>query len=99
MIYVWLDDIREAPVGYIQTHSVNETIALIELLELKGYDSFTLDLDHDLGSFFNEGGDARNLIVWLISTERNTKLYKINLHTANPVGYEFMKQMVDRYWE
>ena len=39
-----------------------------------------LDLDHDLGDFAKDGGDAIKLIDWLVGTK---KFYKINLHTMN----------------
>lgn len=52
---IWLDDLREAPNGYKWCHSVNETIAVIE--ENKN-NIEAIDLDHDLGDFAKDGGDA-----------------------------------------
>ena len=54
-----------------------------------------LDLDHDLGDFSNDGGDAIKLLDWLV--ERNT-LYPIKLHTANPVGRANMQRMINKFW-
>lgn len=99
MMKIWLDDIRSAPVGYLHTHSVEETKAVVILAENRGETEFLFDLDHDLGAFACEGGDARNFVVWMIETERNTSNYKIAIHTANPVGHEFIASMVERYWE
>ena len=33
---IWLDDVRLAPIGYTIVHSVNESIALIEIAEKDG---------------------------------------------------------------
>ena len=55
-----------------------------------------LDLDHDLGDFCNDGGDAIKLLDWL--AERGT-FYPVKLHTANPVGRANMERMLARYWK
>lgn len=44
---IWLDDIREAPRGYILCHSVNEAKRLIEEHE-KQTAIEVIDCDHDL---------------------------------------------------
>jgi len=91
---IWLDDIREAPEGYILCHSVNEAKQLIE-----GNEKLTaievIDCDHDLGDYYPDGGDGIKLIDWL--AERGT-YYPIRLHTMNPVGRENMQRTIDRYW-
>ena len=99
MIHIYLDDIREAPSGYMHTKSVNETKTLIETLSNTGYNDFTLDLDHDLGAYANDGGDAYKLVLWLIETERNNSHYIIKCHSANPVGKEHIEGLVKRYWK
>lgn len=92
---IYLDDLRETPDGFIRTHSVNETIKLIEELESKDTQILLLDLDHDLGDYASDGGDAIKLLDWLV--ERNT-LYPINIHTMNGVGRDNMQRMIDRFW-
>lgn len=92
---IYLDDLREAPKGYIRTHSVNETIKLIEKLEKANTPIELLDLDHDLGDYASDGGDAIKLLDWL--AERGT-FYPIKLHTMNGVGRDNMQRMIDRYW-
>jgi hypothetical protein len=54
-----------------------------------------LDLDHDLGEYATDGGDAIKLVDWLAETKR---FYKINIHTMNPVGKINMQREIDRYW-
>lgn len=91
---IWLDDVREAPEGYIHVHSVNEAKKLIEQLEQTNSIEL-LDLDHDLGEYASDGGDGIKLLDWLVETGR---CYPIKLHTMNPVGRDNMQRMIDRYW-
>lgn len=92
---LYLDDIRKAPNGYIQVYSVNQAIKMIEKAENNNDIIEILDLDHDLGDFSNDGGDAIKLLDCLV--ERNT-LYPIKLHTANPVGRANMQRMINKFW-
>ena len=83
-----------------QTKSVNATKSLLERAEESGrYESYILDLDHDLGNYAKDGGDAIKLVHWLIETGKTTRKYKLEFHTANPVGRENMKALYDRYFE
>lgn len=91
---IWLDDIRPAPAGYIHVKSVNETKNLIMLCEFtERY--VELNLDHDLGDYAYDGGDAIKLVLWMAETER---YYPVQFHTANAVGYQNMQAIVNRYW-
>ena len=54
-----------------------------------------VDLDHDLGDYYSDGGDAIKLLDWL--AERET-FYPVEIHTANPVGRANMERMLARYW-
>ena len=99
MVYIYLDDVREAPSDYIRTKSVNETKLLIETLEEYGHSDFTLDIDHDLGDYVNDGGDGYKLVLWLIETGRNNSHWQIKCHSANPVGREHIEGLVKRYWK
>jgi len=94
-VKIYLDDLRDAPAEYIRTRSVNETIKLIEELEANNFDIQLIDIDHDLGDYASDGGDAIKLLDWLV--ERNT-LYPINIHTMNVVGRANMQRIIDRYW-
>ncbi len=92
---IWVDDLRPVPQGYIGTKSVNETIELIEKLEDAGETIELLDLDHDLGDYASQGGDAIKLLDYL--AERGT-FYLVAIHTANPVGKANMERVINRYW-
>ena len=93
---IWLDDLRQVPQGYEGAKSVNEAIVLIEEAENRGVEIEVLDIDHDLGDYYSEGGDAIKLLDWL--AERET-FYPVEIHTANPVGRANMERMIERYWD
>ena len=92
---IWVDDLRPVPEGYEWARSVNQAISLVEKAEAGGEEIELLDLDHDLGDFFSDGGDAIKILDWL--AERGT-FYPVKIHTANPVGRENMERMIARYW-
>ena len=92
---IWLDDLRPAPHGYVLAKSVNAAIATVIVAESNGENIEVIDCDHDLGDYYEDGGDGIKLLDWLC--ERGT-LYPIALHTANPVGRAKMQRMLDRYW-
>ncbi len=92
---LWVDDLRPVPEGYWGARSVNEAIALIIEAENKGMEIEVIDLDHDLGDFAADGGDAIKLLDWL--AERGT-FYPVEIHTANPVGRANMERALARFW-
>lgn len=112
--FLWLDDIRPCPymkedeVAYINedafyrwAHSVYGAIKYLTLAEEddNDYDEYIFDLDHDLGDYFQYGGDAIEFVKWLIETGRTTKKYRLKFHTMNPVGRDNMLALYKRYWE
>lgn len=92
---LWLDDLRPVPYGYEGAKSVNEAKKLIQEAEHNGIEIEALDLDHDLGDYADQGGDAIRLLDWL--AERGT-FYPAEIHTANPVGRANMERILARYW-
>ena len=52
-----------------------------------------LDIDHDSGDFACDGGDYIKLLDWLEETGRN---YPIRIHSANPVGVQNMRRIIQR---
>ena len=90
---LWLDDLRPVPYGYEGAKSVNEAKKLIQEAEHNGIEIEALDLDHDLGDYADQGGDAIRLLDWL--AERGT-FYPVEIHTANPVGRANMERILGR---
>ena len=94
-IKIWLDDIRPAPEGYVHKKSVNETIKFIGQCLAEGTEIEEFDLDHDLGDYACDGGDAIKLLDYLAEYEL---FYPIKFHTANPVGRANMERVIERFW-
>ena len=93
---IYVDDVRKRPDGFdVLVHSVNEAISFIEECEKKGKTIDLISLDHDLGDFAKDGGDAICLLDYLVQHE---KFYPIVFHTANPKGRENMQRIIDRFW-
>ena len=106
---LWIDDVRPAPDGYVWCKSVNEAKdAIIDfedtmenVLDEFDFQSAVLwnkrikliDIDHDLGGYATDGGDGVKLLDWLEETGRN---YPIRIHSANPVGVQNMRRIIER---
>ena len=97
---LWIDDVRPAPEGYIWCKSVNEAKHRIrrsceELIcnKLDYYVIELIDIDHDAGRFAQFGGDYIKLLDWLEETGRN---YPIRIHSANVVGVQNMRRIIQR---
>lgn len=96
---LWIDDIREAPEGYVWCRSVGEAKFCInrsvstdingtrvEPIEL-------IDIDHDAGYYAWDGGDYIKLLDWL---EENNYNIPIHIHSMNPVGVQNMRTIIQR---
>lgn len=90
---IWVDDIRLAPEGYYWAKSVGIAKAMIQLAEECLREIKLIDLDHDAGDYAADGGDYIKLLDWLEETNRN---YPIRIHSANPVGVENMRRIIER---
>ena len=52
-----------------------------------------IDIDHDSGDYNIDGGDYIKLLDWLEETGRN---YPIRIHSANAVGVQNMRRIIER---
>ena len=91
---VWLDDLREAPPGWVRVRTPEETIALLETGEV-----IEMSLDHDLGLV--EGERERtgyDVLLWLEREVAEGRwvipLPEISVHSANPVGRARMERAI-----
>lgn len=89
---IWVDDIREAPEGYIWSKSVNQTIDIITKNE-NNYNNIILHLDHDAGDYVNDGGDYIKILDWLEETNRKVI---VGIHSMNPVGIQNMLNIIQK---
>ena len=95
---IWVDDLREAPEGYIWCKSTNEALRLI----VSNIDNIAeIHLDHDMGDTF--GGDAINILNELERKSHRSEAFAkavnkivFKIHTANPVGAANMKAIIEK---
>ena len=99
---LWLDDLmddrssnRVTPKGYVGAHSVNEAIELVEDAIRRGEEIELTDLDHDLGDYEKDGGDAPKFLDYLVEH----KIFPpVKFHTSNISGRKYMIKTVNRFW-
>lgn len=91
---LWIDDVREAPEGYIWCRSVNETKEFITRYLQWNIRIELLDIDHDAGDFASDGGDYIEILNWL--EEYMVCCFPIHIHSMNPVGVENMRRIIKR---
>jgi hypothetical protein len=83
---VFLDDVREAPEGWLLVRNVEQTLEILKSGEVS-----ELSLDHDLG----ETETGYEVVTWI---EEMVGLFGfmpprvIKVHSANPVGRKRMEQ-------
>ena len=94
MIKIWIDDIRTPPSeDWIWIKSVNAAKRYISMTSPYGVADIMLSVDHDAGDYACDGGDYIKLLDWLEETGRN---YPIRIHSANPVGVQNMRRIIQR---
>lgn len=84
---VFLDDVREPPMGWDVARSMAECVELLKANEVE-----QLSLDHDLGEGLPTGLD---MVDWLVANDVWPPV--ITVHTANPVGRQRMIATLQRY--
>jgi hypothetical protein len=91
-VRLWIDDLRATPAEY--THTATTSAAAIAVLTdilVTGAPLTSISFDHDLG-----GDDTtRPVMLWMI--ENNVWPTDIRLHTANPVGRDWLQSLIGRY--
>lgn len=87
---LWVDDLRPAPDGWIWSKTSRNTIDTLMLSAPDGVAE--MSLDHDLG-----GDDTtRPIVLWLCENPDHWPMV-VHVHSANPVGREWLEGMVARY--
>lgn len=88
VIKLWVDDLRPAPEGWFWVKSSQEALNLLasETTELSA-----VSFDHDLG-----GDDTtRPVALWMAEFEKFPPV--VHVHTANPVGRDWLVGVATRY--
>ena len=83
---LWVDDLRPPPPGWVWAKTSTEAIALLSRGRFA-----VMSLDHDLG------GDDTTRVVVLWLCENGGWPAEVRVHTANPVGREWLEGMIARY--
>lgn len=92
---IWVDDIRPAPESFdwwVKTSKdFIEGMEIIKYVVGDGSGIELVSLDHDLG-----GDDTtRPIVLWFC--ENDFWPVKTVVHSANPVGVEWLEGMIERY--
>ncbi len=90
-IHIFLDDVRRAPHGVIQTNTVEDTIALLKAFATNSIEVASLSLDHDLGYCDDDEREMTgyDVMLWMeqaVFNREYTLPKKIFCHSQNPVG-------------
>ena len=93
-IKIYLDDIREAPDGWVKTRWPQD---LIDLFEDNKVDA--ISLDHDLGSDNRTGKDVLYWIQDQVINDSNFIPPEIFIHSQNPVERKAMMLTAKRIWQ
>ena len=102
--YVWCKSVNDTIVAIKEAEVLREYhINKISLYRLNGnlehihkvqhYTIELIDLDHDAGDYASDGGDYIRLLDWLEGTGHN---YPIRIHSANAVGVQNMRRIIQR---
>lgn len=88
---LWIDDLREAPNGWLWATSSRTAINTLEWAKMLNARPKTISFDHDLG-----GDDTtRPVVLWLCENEFWPD--QCFVHSMNNVGREWLIGMINRY--
>jgi hypothetical protein len=98
---IWVDDVRQAPEGYVWCKTSNEAKAMITCMvtmhRLEHTENLPvlelIDLDHDAGDYAVYGGDYIEVLKFM---EKNGINFPIRIHSMNPVGVENMRRIIQK---
>ena len=89
---IWVDDIRTPPDNdWVWVLGSESAICLLRDTRDQGWAVDVMSLDHDLG-----GDDTtRPVVLWMC--ENDFWPDEVVVHSANPVGVEWLEGMIERY--
>jgi len=91
MFKIYLDDERDAPVGYLRTYTVEETITLLKIFANNNINCSELSLDNDLGENQLEEYKVADWLEEQVLTNNFPVPDKLIVHSANPVASKKMQ--------
>lgn len=88
---LWVDDLRDPPDGWAWVKTSRDAIRILKARKDRKLSVTAMSLDHDLG-----GDDTtRAGVLWMC--ENNYWPNRIVVHSANPVGVQWLEGMIERY--
>lgn len=89
---IWVDDIRTPPDGWLWCLTSEHAISVLKTVSQWHTNPIEImSLDHDLG-----GDDTtRPIVLWCC--ENDFWPVAVVVHSANPVGREWLEGMIERY--
>ena len=98
---IWIDDIRPAPDGYIWCKNIESAISKISM-GMRNNNLELISLDHDSGTSIEHfcGKDfimiLNQMEFWQNEGKYDFTNIPIRIHSANPVGVENMRRIIER---
>lgn len=89
---LYIDDLRQEPIGWMRAKTSAEAIDIIANNEPFDIISF----DHDLGMVDGVDDTSRAVVLWLCEHVDKWPL-EAYVHSYNPVGREWLEGMINRY--
>lgn len=88
---LWVDDVRSPPdESWNWAKTSREAIVILMGLNAEVV-LRSISLDHDLG----DNDTTRPVVIWMIENDFRFNNYFV--HSANPVGSEWLRGMIERY--
>lgn len=95
---IWIDDTRYIPDPTYTQHitSVEEAISFINKVGINNIS--LIDLDHDAGKFYNQGGDYIKILDYIEELQYNGEEIntKFRIHSMNSVGAIIMRGIIQK---
>ena len=99
---LWIDDVRPAPEGYVWCKSTHGACRNISCFTHEPDDRpietdiELIDIDHDSGDFYSDGGDFIKVLEWMEYRYGSKINWNIRIHSMNPVGVANMRAIIER---
>lgn len=95
---IWIDDVRVMPDPSYTRHitSVDEALSFIDRVGIRNIS--LIDLDHDSGDFYDQGGDYIKILNRIEELQYNGEKIttKFRIHSMNSVGAIQMRYIIQK---
>lgn len=90
---IYLDDVRDAPEGWIRAKTVTEALRLLRTNTVE-----EISLDNDLGDGESEGYTLLNIIEWTVA-QGTLDPPKMKVHSSNPAARKRMEAAIKQIYK